>query len=80
MQAESDIKPEKFVIDVRGERAIISFNDNIEEHINEETGENKFYYDNYTLEITNREGLYEEIENNYNKYLKLAKSQNSENT
>lgn len=76
MKGSSDTKPNKIVIDVREKRAIISLNDNIEEQLDEETGEKKYYYDNYTLEVTNRENLCEEVEKNYNKYLKLAKEQN----
>lgn len=73
MKAESDVRPSRFLIDVRGDRAIVSFFDNVEEVIDDE-GNVKYEYDYYTLELTNRVGLAEEIENNYDEYLELAKS------
>ena len=73
MKAESDVRPSRFLIDVRGDRAIVSFFDNVEEVIDDE-GNVKYEYDYYTLELTNRVGLAEEIEYNYDEYLELAKS------
>lgn len=73
MKAESDVRPSRFLIDVRGDRAIVSFFDNVEEFTDDE-GNIKYKYDYYTLELTNRDGLYDEIENNYEEYLELAKS------
>lgn len=74
MRAESNIRPEKnYSIDIRKDKAIITFFDNIQEVTeNEET---KYIYDVFEIKIQNREDLEQKLEDEeyYNSLLELAK-------
>lgn len=76
MKAESNVRPEKnYNIDIREDKAIITFFDNINEITeNEET---KYTYDTYEIRTQNREDLKEKLEDEeyYNSLLELAKKE-----
>lgn len=76
MKAESNIRPEKnYNIDIREDKAIITFFDNIQEVTeNEET---KYIYDVFEIKIQNREDLEQKLEDEgyYNSLLELAKEE-----
>ncbi len=76
MKSESNVRPnENYNIDIREDKAIITFFDNIQEITeNEET---KYTYDTYEIKIQNREDLKEKMENAeyYNSLLELAKEE-----
>lgn len=73
VMSESDKKPEnKFEINIRNDKAIIIFYDDIQEGT-DEGGNPKYTYNIYELEINNRENLEEQIQNNYTEYLEMAK-------
>lgn len=81
----SDIRPEKGydIENVENGKCTVLFFDNIEEESqeipnveNEETTTKKMYsYDLYTLEVTYRENLAEEIEKNFENWLNKAKEE-----
>lgn len=73
MKAESEVRPEEFSVDIRNDIAIITFYENVEEIIEEET--TKYNYNCYELKMQNKENLKEEIKNNYEKYLAIAKNE-----
>ena len=78
MKSESNIRPEKnYNIDVREDKAIITFFDNIQEITEDE--ETKYTYDTYELELQNKENLEQEIKEKYQKYLEKAKSEEYKN-
>ncbi len=76
MKSESNVRPEKnYNIDVREDKAIITFFDNIQEVTEDE--ETKYTYDTYEIRIQNREDLKEKMEDTeyYNSLLELAKEE-----
>lgn len=73
MKAESEVRPEEFSVDIRNDIAIITFYENVEEIIEEEN--TKYNYNCYELKMQNKENLKEEIKNNYEKYLAIAKNE-----
>ena len=76
MKSESNVRPEKnYNIDVREDKAIITFFDNIQEVTEDE--ETKYTYDTYEIRIQNREYLKEKMEDTeyYNSLLELAKEE-----
>lgn len=76
MRAESNIRPKKnYSIDIRKDKAIITFFDNIQEVTeNEET---KYIYDVFEIKIQNREDLEQKLEDEgyYDSLLELAKEE-----
>lgn len=75
MKAESNVKPEKYSIDIREDKAIITLFDNIQEVTeNEET---KYIYDVFEIKIQNREDLEQKLEDEgyYDSLLELAKEE-----
>lgn len=74
MKAESTIRPAQFEIEKHGEIAVISFYQNIEKIERDAEGQitESYIYDVYTLEVPDREGLFEKIESNYDAWLQLA--------
>lgn len=78
MKAKSNISPsENYNIDIRNDKAIITFFDNIQEITEDE--ETKYTYDTYELELQNKENLEQEIKEKYQKYLEKAKSEEYKN-
>lgn len=78
MKSESNVKPEKnYNIDIRENKAIITFFDNIQEVTENE--DVKYTYDTYKLELQNKENLEQEIKEKYQKYLEKAKSEEYKN-
>lgn len=74
MKAENNVKPEsKYNIDIRGDRAIVTFFDNIQEVT--ENDEKKFIYEVYQIQVQNREDLREKLEEKiyYESLLEVAK-------
>jgi len=76
MKAESDTKPNKYEISKRDNKTIVTLFDNIEEV--KENEEIKYEYDVY--EITVHRDISELNDNEYEKYLKIAKLQQLENS
>lgn len=76
MKAESDTKPNKYEISKRDNKTIVTLFDNIEEV--KENEEIKYEYDMY--EITVHRDISELNDNEYEKYLKIAKLQQLENS
>lgn len=88
-KTESYIKPEKFEILASGNnKVLIVFAENIEEfekadrnNLNKRRNrdaeevetETVFIYDRYTLTVPNREGLFEDVSKNPDKWLQMAK-------
>lgn len=77
MKAESKVKPEKYNIDIRGEKTIVTLFDNIQkvEENEEENKEVKYTYDVYEIKLHNKENLKDEIESKYQEYLEKAKTE-----
>lgn len=76
MKSESNIRPnENYNIDIREDKAIITFFDNIQEITEDE--ETKYTYDVYEIKIQNRENLEEKLKDAeyYNSLLELAKEE-----
>lgn len=78
MQIESTIKPNKFEInEVENGKCTVLFFDNIvekeESQLDSEEKTTKYVYDMYKISTNHRENLSEEIEKNYEKWLKFAK-------
>ena len=75
MKAESDVKPNKYEISKRANKTIITLIDNIEEV--KENEEIKQKYDVY--EITLHRDIKQLSDDEYEKYLKIAKAQQLQN-
>lgn len=75
MKAESDVKPNKYEISNRASKTIITLIDNIEEV--KENEEIKYKYDVY--EITLHRDIEQLSDDEYEKYLKIAKVQQLQN-
>ena len=75
MKAESDVKPNKYEISKRANKTIITLSDNIEEV--KEKEEIKYKYDVY--EITLHRDIKQLSDDEYEKYLKIAKAQQLQN-
>ncbi len=75
MKAESDVKPNKYEISKRANKTIITLIDNIEEV--KENEEIKYKYDVY--EITLHRDIKQLSDDEYEKYLKIAKVQQLQN-
>lgn len=75
MKAESDVKPNKYEISNRANKTIITLIDNIEEV--KENEEIKYKYDVY--EITLHRDIKQLSDDEYEKYLKIAKVQQLQN-
>lgn len=75
MKAESDVKPNKYEISKRANKTIITLIDNIEEA--KENEEIKYKYDVY--EITLHRDIKQLSDDEYEKYLKIAKAQQLQN-
>jgi hypothetical protein len=75
MKAESDVKPNKYEISKRANKTIITLIDNIEEV--KENEEIKYKYDVY--EITLHRDIKQLSDDEYEKYLKIAKAQQLQN-
>lgn len=75
MKAESDVKPNKYEISNRASKTIITLIDNIEEV--KENEEIKYKYDVY--EITLHRDIKQLSDDEYEKYLKIAKVQQLQN-
>lgn len=76
MRAESNIRPKKnYSIDIRKDKAIITFFDNIQEVTENE--ESKYIYDVFEIKIQNREDLEQKLEDEgyYDSLLELAKEE-----
>lgn len=72
MKAESNLRPSSFEIEnISKERCDVVLNTNIEEVSEEEN--TKFVYDTYRLNLCYDNDIKEEIKNNYDKYLNIAK-------
>ncbi len=75
MKAESTIRPvAPFEIEINGEVATVIFYTNItkKEEVLEEGEPEKYTYDEYRLDITNRSNLSASIEQNYDAWLQIA--------
>lgn len=75
MKAESTIRPvAPFEIEINGEVATVIFYTNItkKEEVLEEGEPEKYTYDEYRLDITNRSNLSAIIEQNYDAWLQIA--------
>lgn len=73
MKAESNIQPAKFEIEnIKEDRCEIVINSNIQEITDNEN--TKYTFDSYRLNICYNKDLKEDIENNYEKYLEIAKN------
>lgn len=75
MKAESNVKPNKYEISKRANKTIITLIDNIEEV--KENEEIKYKYDVY--EITLHRDIKQLSDDEYEKYLKIAKAQQLQN-
>lgn len=75
MKAESDVKPNKYEISSRANKTIITLIDNIEEV--KENEEIKYKYNVY--EITLHRDIKQLSNDEYEKYLKIAKAQQLQN-
>jgi len=77
---ESMVKPNKFSInEINKGKCIAVFSENIVEQevsrLDSEEKAIKYVYDTYKVKINNRTNLSEEIENNYEEWLKFAKQE-----
>ena len=75
MKAESTTRPvAPFEIEINGEVATVIFYTNItkKEEVLEEGEPEKYTYDEYRLDITNRSNLSASIEQNYDAWLQIA--------
>lgn len=80
MKTESNIRPEKnYSIDIRKDKAIITFFDNIQEVTENE--EVKYTYDIYEIKVQNKECLENKLqdEDYYNRMLEIAKLKHGQN-
>lgn len=78
MQVESSVKPNKFEIeDIGNGRLTVSFFSNIQEievsRLDSEEKTIKYIYESYKIELKNRPGLTEEIEEKFENWLEFAK-------
>ena len=78
MKAESSIKPNKYIIENKGNgKVTVSFFDDIQEieiaEIASEEKTKKYVYNIYTINIFDRSNLAEELEKNFESWLKFAK-------
>lgn len=78
MQVESSVKPNKFEIeDIGNGRLAVSFFSNIQEievsRLDSEEKTIKYIYEAYKIELKNRPGLTEEIEERFESWLEFAK-------
>ncbi len=75
MKAESAKRPSKFSVDLSESKAIIRFAENIEKVETEIDGEKSiiYKYDSYTIETPKRQGIAEDVADNYEDWLAFAK-------
>lgn len=73
MKVRSDIRPIDIIIEVDGEKVVARFTENIVEKT-DENGNIYFEYDEYVFETFAREGLEQEIRQNFEVWLSMAKS------
>ena len=71
MQTESNIKPDKFIIEEHNKKCDVLFSSDIEE--TERNGETFYTYNLYRLQMRARDNLEETISNNYETWLEVAK-------
>lgn len=73
MKAESNVKPNKFEIEnVQNDRCDVIINTNIVEETEDENV--KYTFDMYRMNICYNQNIAHEIENDFEKYLKLAQN------
>ncbi len=73
MKAESNIQPAKFEIEnIKEDRCEIVINSNFQEIADNEN--TKYTFDSYRLEVCYNKDLKNDVENNYEKYLEIAKN------
>ncbi|MBO5416924.1 MAG: phage tail assembly chaperone [Clostridia bacterium] len=71
MRVQTDIRPSEFSIEVIGDVARLHFCENIRE--NDNGAEFRYSYDEYSLEVREREGLEESVKNSIEAWSALAR-------
>lgn len=74
MKTESNIKPSAVIVEEHGDKAEVIFRENITEETREQDGENTvvYVYDEYRLNVPNREGLLEVVAASKAQWLEAA--------
>ena len=71
MQAQSNIKPEKFRIENLGETSDVVLTENLIEE--EVEGLTRYVYDEYRINVVSRDNLQESVESDFEAWLQFCK-------